>query len=349
MTSMTILLRLYSVLKGAGPFWGHAISYVIMAIIMLIFVAIALVGMIYLFRKYMARLQRRIGPNRVGKFGIFQLIADALKLVGKENIFPGGRDDLPYKIAPMFVIFGLFAAFTVLPYGFFPYFGNITVTNSSVSIILLFAFIAIMPIGEVLAGVSSRNKYALIGALRAVAKDVSFEVPMMLSVIALVMMASARTANGLNLEDLTSVQFIPYGIPEVIGLFVFFIAMIARAAYSPFDLGESDSELVSGYSTEYSGMRFGMFYMGLFGSIFLGSMLVSVLYLGGYNGPFSSYAGFIYLLIKTFILVLVAFLVWLSIPRIRIDKFVNMGWKYLLPIAVINLIISGVLTLGLGI
>ena len=205
-----------------------------------------------------------------------------------------------------------------------------------------------MPIGEILAGVSSRNKYAILGALRGVAKDVSFEVPMMISVLALVMMASARTAEPLNLSNLVSSQIIPFGIPEVIGLLVFFISMIARASYSPFDMGESDSELVSGHSTEYSGMRFGMFYMGLFGSIFLSSMMVSLLYLGGYNGPFSSDAGFIFLLIKTVILVLVAFTVWLSVPRIRIDRFVNMGWKYLLPISIINLIIAGIITLGVG-
>lgn len=348
MTSMTILLRLYSALKGFGPFWGHAVAYLIMAIIMLIFISIVLVGMIYLFRKYMARLQRRIGPNRVGKFGLLQLIADALKLVGKENIFPGGRDDLPYKMAPMFVIFGLFAAFTVLPYGFFPYFGNISVTDSSVSIILLFAFIAIMPIGEVLAGVSSRNKYALLGALRAVAKDVSFEVPMMLSVIAVVLMSSARTTSALNLQSIVETQFIPFGILEPLGIFVFFVSMVARASYAPFDLGESESELVSGFSTEYTGMRFGIFYMGLFGSIFLGSLVLSNLYLGGYSGPFGTTMGWVWLMVKSLILVFIFFTIWLSMPRMRVDKFVNFGWKYLLPIAFVNLVLSGFIALGLG-
>ena len=346
---MNILLRLALFFAGVGHYGSYFLAYIFETVFFMVFVAVVLIFTIYLFRKYMARLQLRYGPNRVGKFGSLQLIADALKLMGKESILPSGRDDFAFRVAPLIVFIGLFVGFAIIPYGSFYWIGSLTITHSNVSLLLIFGALAIMPIGEIVAGASSKNKYAVLGALRGVAKDISFEIPMMLSVIALVMMASARTANGLNLEDLTSVQFIPYGIPEVIGLFVFFIAMIARAAYSPFDLGESDSELVSGYSTEYSGMRFGMFYMGLFGSIFLGSMLVSVLYLGGYNGPFSSYAGFIYLLIKTFILVLVAFLVWLSIPRIRIDKFVNMGWKYLLPIAVINLIISGVLTLGLGI
>ncbi|MCL4438467.1 MAG: NADH-quinone oxidoreductase subunit NuoH [Candidatus Thermoplasmatota archaeon] len=345
---MDVLTRLAHFFAPLTHYVAYILAYLFESIFLVIFVTIVLVFMIYLFRKYMARVQLRIGPNRVGKFGLLQLMADGLKLAGKESILPKGRDDLPFRIAPLIVFIGLVMSFAILPYGDFYWIGSLTITHSNVSVILLFAAIAIMPIGEILAGVSSRNKYAILGALRGVAKDVSFEVPMMISVIALVMMASARTSEPLNLSDLVSSQIIPFGIPEVIGLLVFFISMIARASYSPFDMGESDSELVSGHSTEYSGMRFGMFYMGLFGSIFLSSMMVSLLYLGGYNGPFSSDAGFVYLLIKTVVLVLIAFTVWLSVPRIRIDRFVNMGWKYLLPISIINLIIAGIITLGVG-
>lgn len=345
---MNVLQRLQAFFAVLGHYPSYILAYFFETLFMIIFVTVMLIVMIYLFRKYMARVQLRIGPNRVGKFGSLQLIADALKLVGKESILPRKRDDLPYRIAPIVVFLGLIMAFAIIPYGDFYYIGSLTVTHSNVSLLLLFAAIAIMPIGEVLAGVSSNNKYAVIGALRGVAKDISFEVPMMMSVLALVMMASARTSEPLNLTNLISVQFIPYGIPQIIGLGVFFIAMVARASYSPFDMSESDSELVSGHSIEYSGMRFGMFYMGMFGSIFLGSMIVSLLYLGGYNGPFSGDAGFVYLLIKAMILVIISFTIWLSVPRIRIDKFVNMGWKYLLPAAVINLVLAGILTLGLS-
>ncbi len=346
---MNILTRLADFFAVFGHYPAYVLAYFFETLFAIIFVMVALVATIYVFRKYMARLQLRIGPNRVGPFGLLQLIADSMKLIGKESILPSGRDDLPFRMAPLVVFVGLIMGFILIPYGSIYWIGSLTVTNSDVSLLLLFAAISIMPIGEVLAGVSSRNKYALVGALRAVAKDVSFEVPMMISVLALVMMASARTPNALNLNSLVAVQYIPYGIPQFIGLGVFFIAMVARSSYSPFDLGESDSELVSGHSTEYTGLRFGMFYMGMFGSIFLSSMIVSLLYLGGYNGPYSSYAGFIYLLIKAVILVLLSFTIWLSIPRIRVDKFVNLGWKYLLPASVINLIIAGVLTLGLGI
>lgn len=345
-------MSLFSTLQGwfspLGSFWSSALAYLIESIVMLAFIAIGLVIMIYTFRKYMARLQRRIGPNRVGKFGLLQLIADAMKLMGKEVILPRGRDDLPYRVAPVLVIISLFLAFTILPYGFFPYFGNVTISNSSVSVILLFAVIAIMPIGEVLAGISSKNKYALIGALRAVAKDISFEIPMMLSVLAVVMMSSAKTTTALNLQSIVETQVIPYGILEPLGIFVFFVSMVARASYAPFDLGESESELVAGFSTEYTGLRFGMFYMGLFGTIFLGALVLSIFYLGGYHGPFDATIGWLWLMIRAFVLVLIFFTIWLSMPRMRVDKFVNVGWKYLLPISFVNLIISGVLTLGLG-
>ncbi len=346
---MNILLRLAQFFAPLTHYPAYILAYLFETLFMIVFIMVSLVAMIYLFRKYMARVQLRIGPNRVGKFGLLQLIADSMKLVGKESILPAERDDLPYRIAPIIVFLGLALSFAILPYGQFFYIGSLTITHSDVSLLLLFAALAIMPIGEILAGFSSKNKYAMVGALRGVAKDVSFEIPMMISVLALVMMASAKTANPLNIESLVSVQFIPYGIPQIIGLGVFFISMVARSSYSPFDMSESDSELVSGHSTEYTGMRFGMFYMGMFGSIFMSSLMVSLLYLGGYNGPFSSYVGFIYLLIKAVILVLIAFTVWLSVPRIRIDKFVNMGWKYLLPASIINLIIAGILTLGVGI
>lgn len=345
---MSLLSRTYSIFSILGYYASTFITYLIDSIILLLVAAVAIILTIYFFRKYMARVQLRIGPNRVGKFGTLQLIADALKLMGKESILPRLRDDLPYKVAPILVFTGLMIAFSLLPYGSFFWVGDIFISNSGVGIILLFAVLAIMPIGELLAGISSHNKYSLTGALRSVAKDISFEVPMMISVLAIVVMASARTPESLNIASVVSSEILPYGILQPLGLFVFYIGMIARASYSPFDMGESESELVSGYSTEYSGMRFGLFYVGMFGTILLGSFIVSLFYLGGYNGPYQWNLGLIYLLIKAVVVVVISFTVWLTMPRIRIDKFVNLGWKYLFPISVINLILAGFLTLYLG-
>ncbi len=346
---MNILNRIQSILSPFGHIPSYAGAYIIETIIVLIFSVTVIAGMVYFFRKYMARVQNRIGPNRVGKFGVLQVMADGLKLMQKESIFPDGRDDLPYKLAPIIVFMGLILAFIMVPYSNLYWFGSLTITHSNVGIILIFAVLAIMPIGEILAGISSNNKYAMLGALRAVAKDISFEVPMMLSILAIIMISSANTFQPLNLQNIVSVQSIPFGILEPIGLFIFFVSMIARASYSPFDMGESDSELVTGDTTEYGGLRFGMFYMGLFGTIFLGSMLVSVLYLGGGSGPFESSIGFVWFMVKTIILVIISLTVWLSMPRVRIDKFVNFGWKILLPLSFINLVITGIIILsGIG-
>ncbi|MGP6219662.1 NADH-quinone oxidoreductase subunit NuoH [Caldiplasma sukawensis] len=343
---MNLLTRIADILSPLTHYPAYILAYLIETIIVLVFATVVVAGMVYFFRKYMARVQIRRGPNRVGKFGILQVMADGLKLIQKESVLPQGRNDLPYKVAPLLVFVGLMMGFIFIPYGPLAWFGNLTVTHSDIGLIIIFALLAIMPIGEVLSGISSNNKYAVLGALRGVAKDISFEVPMMLSILAVIVMASARTEVPTSLTQVVTTQIIPYAILEPLGFFVFFVAMIARASYSPFDMGESDSELVTGNTTEYSGMRFGMFYLGLFGTIFLGSMLISTIYLGGYNGPYESYIGFIWLLVKTIIIVVISMTVWLSMPRVRIDKFVNFGWKYLLPISFINLVLAGILVLG---
>jgi NADH-quinone oxidoreductase subunit H len=348
---MSLLLRIHQWFSFLGNFTSFGIAYFLQTIVVLIFVGISFIALIYVFRKYMGRIQMRIGPNRVGKFGLLQLIADLFKLLGKEAIMPERRDDMAYKIAPIIVIIATMLAFMLIPFGDLAYFGSIAVTHSKVTLILMFGILSILPIGEILGGISTKSNYALLGTMRAVAKDISFEIPMMISVLAIVMISSRSyvtgdsITGGLSLSGIVSNEVIPYGIIEPLGLLVFFISMVARASFSPFDLGESDSELISGYTTEYSGMRFGLFYVGLFGMVYLTSFLIAVLYLGGANGPFENYIGFVYLMIKTVILVLIAFLIWVTLPRIRIDKFVNLGWKYLLPISMINLVYAGLFVL----
>ncbi|WP_298407238.1 NADH-quinone oxidoreductase subunit NuoH [Ferroplasma sp.] len=348
---MSLLVRIHQWLSFLGNFTSLGLAYILQTIFILIFVGISFVALIYIFRKYMARIQRRVGPNRVGKFGLLQLIADLFKLLGKEFIMPERRDDMAYKLAPIIVMIATMLAFILLPFGDLAYFGSLAVTHSKVTLILMFGILSILPIGEILGGISTKSNYALLGTMRAVAKDISFEIPMMISVLAIVIVSSrsyvtgGAITGGLSLSGIVANEIIPYGIIEPLGLLIFFISMVARASYSPFDLGESDSELISGYTTEYSGMRFGLFYVGLFGMVYLSSFLISILYLGGSNGPFDHYVGFLYLFIKTDILVLISFLIWVTLPRIRIDKFVNLGWKYLLPLSMINLVYAGLFVL----
>ncbi|MEM0133240.1 NADH-quinone oxidoreductase subunit H [Acidiplasma sp.] len=348
---MNLLIRIHDWFSFLGPGVSYGLAYLLETIFILIFVGISFMALIYVFRKYMARIQLRIGPNRVGKYGLLQVVADAFKLIGKESILPANRDDLAYRLAPLIIMMTTMVSFVIIPYGSLAYFGSLTITHSDVTLVLLFGVLSLLPIGEILAGISTKSNYALLGALRGVAKDVSFEVPMLISALAIIMISSrsfitgAQTYNSLSLAGIVENQVIPYGIIDPLGLLIFYISMVARASFTPFDLAESDSELITGYTTEYSGMRFGLFYIGLFGMVYLGSFFVSILYLGAYNGPASSDLGFIYLFIKTIILVLIAFLAWVSLPRIRVDKFVNLGWKYLLPISIINLVYAGLFVL----
>ncbi|MHB8361097.1 MAG: NADH-quinone oxidoreductase subunit H, partial [Thermoplasmataceae archaeon] len=164
---MSIFTRIQQILSPLGHNLSFAGAFFIETIVALVFAITVIAGMVYFFRKYMAKVQNRIGPNRVGKFGVLQVMADGLKLMQKESIFPDGRNDFPYKIAPIIVFLGLILSFIIIPYSNFYWFGSLTVTQSNVGIILIFALLAIMPIGEILAGVSSNNKYSMLGALRA--------------------------------------------------------------------------------------------------------------------------------------------------------------------------------------
>ena len=193
---MSLLVRIHQWLSFLGNFTSLGLAYILQTIFILIFVGISFVALIYIFRKYMARIQRRVGPNRVGKFGLLQLIADLFKLLGKESIMPERRDDMAYKLAPIIVMIATMLAFILLPFGDLAYFGSLAVTHSKVTLILMFGILSILPIGEILGGISTKSNYALLGTMRAVAKDISFEIPMMISVLAIVIVSSRSYVTG---------------------------------------------------------------------------------------------------------------------------------------------------------
>lgn len=338
---MNIYLFIDTVLKRIGlnlSGWPYGyilqplLVYLIEAILVFLFVAIMIIIVIYVFRKYMADLQERIGPNRVGPLGTFQLIADALKMFAKEDIVPEKADRSSFLLAPYVVFIPLVLVFVLIPYGTFYLTGNIIFSNVIVTFILILAFSAVSPIGEIIAGAASNSKFALIGAWRTAAQDISYEVPLLIAALGVIMMASST-----NVNDIVSAQHIPFIILQPLGFIVFFAGMLGKASVIPFDLPESESELVAGFQTEYSGLRFGLFYLGVFGNIFFVSLLISTLYLGGYGG-FWFLPGLIWLMIKTFILVFIFLTFWIAMPRVRVDLFMKFGWKYLLPIALVNLI-----------
>lgn len=324
---------------------GLWIMYIVDALIEVVLVfAVAMlvvVILVYTFRKYMADVQNRIGPNRLGPWGSLQLIADVFKLIQKQDIIPRNADRIAFRVAPYIIFTPVILGMMVIP------FGNVSildlmVVNFNYTLLFLIAAMVISPLGEVIGGLASHNKFSLYGALRSAAQDIGYEVPMMISVLSIIILAGSYSLN-----DIVNAQkHIPFIIPEILGFIVFFLAMIAKQSIPPFDLPESGSELVSGFSTEYSGMRYGIIYMGNFGFMALASVVVATLFFGGPVGPF--FPSVIWLIIKSAIFMVIFLLSWIALGRVRVDQFLNMGWKYLLPLSIINLIISSLLAFYVG-
>jgi len=324
---------------------GLWIAYLIVAAVEVVLVfAIAMVAVIiivYVFRKYMADVQNRIGPNRIGPWGSLQLIADVFKLLQKQDLMPTSADRLAFKVAPYIIFTPVILGFVVIPFGNVSIL-NLMVVNFNYTILFLIAFMTVAPVGEIIGGLASHNKFSLYGAMRSAAQDMGFEVPMLISLISVIILAGSYSANDIVIAQ----RVIPFIIPEILGFIVFFLAMIARQSIPPFDLPESGSELVSGFSTEYSGMRYGILYMGNFGFMALASFVVAVIYLGGWEGPI--FPGTVWLVIKGAVFIIIFLLTWVSLGRVRIDQLLNIGWKYLLPLSIINLLISAGIALYFG-
>lgn len=290
---------------------------------------------IWLERKLYGRIQDRLGPNRVGPWGIFQTFPDMLKIFTKEYITPTGADKVAYNLAPILSVSAVLLAWAVIPFA-----KTIVGTDVNVGVLYLIAVGAIGALGIILAGWSSNNKYSLLGAFRAVAQMVSYEVPMVLALLVPVLLGRSMGVN--TLVDAQSVWFI---IMSPIAAFIFFTSSIAETGRAPFDLLEADSELVAGYQTEYSGLKFGMFYVGEFLHAFTISALTATLFLGGWRGPFAEQfpiLGVAWFFIKVFIIYFAVILIRISMPRLRIDQMLNFSWKFLAPLGLVLLIVTAV-------
>lgn len=297
------------------------------AILLPLFSLMMAIPLIWLERKWVARLQDRIGPNRVGPFGIFQVFADMVKIFTKEDLIPQGADKVIFSLAPVLAITGVVGIWAVLPFAADVYGVNLNVGVLYVVAVGTFGTLAIL-----LAGWSSNNKYALLGAYRAVAQLVTYEVPMVLTMLVPVMLAGSM---GLN--DIVRAQdggwFVLFAPLAAV---LFMIAAQAEVGRAPFDLLEAESELVAGFNIEYSGMKFGFFYVAEFLHSFTFGALGAVFFLGGWLGPGSEQypiLGVVYFLIKSFAVYFV--FVWArgTFPRVRIDQMINLSWKLLTPTA----------------
>jgi NADH-quinone oxidoreductase subunit H len=309
-----------------STFWAIIISLVVL------FGALTIAaGLIWLERRLLGLWQERYGPNRVGPFGLLQVLADMIKIFMKEDWIPSFADRPVFVIAPGIIIVTVLLSFAVIPIA--PFIGVLVDFNIG----LLF-FLAMSSMGAysiVLAGWSSNNKYSLLGGLRAASQMISYEVFMGLSLLGVVTMTGS-----FNLFEIVEAQKGLWNIiPQFAGFVVFVTAGIAETHRLPFDIPEAESELVAGYHTEYSGMKFGMFFVGEYLGITLISALITTLFLGGWLGPWLP--PFVWFLIKTFAGITFFILLRATLPRPRFDQLLELGWKVMLPLALLNLVITG--------
>jgi NADH-quinone oxidoreductase subunit H len=298
-------------------------------------------------RRILGRFQNRLGPNRVGPYGLLQPIADLVKLIRKESLLPQGINPALYLLAPVVSLFASLAVFAVIPFG-----GLVTVpgtdfqfhlwiSDPSVGLLVVFALGSLSFYGFLVGGWSSSSKYSLYGSMRAVSQLVSYEVSLALAVIGVVMMAQTLSLPGI--AEAQKHDGIPYIIPQFLGFVIYVIASTAEVSRIPFDLPEAEGELVAGYHTEYGGMRWAMFQNAEYVALIAFAAVASVLFLGGPVGPsWLPLPGPIWMLIKMGLFILLQMWVRGTLPRVRYDHLMSLGWKLLLPAATINLLITSV-------
>src|SRR5215467_1166639 len=301
---------------------------------------------VYAERKVAAHMQDRLGPMRVGGWhGWAQTIADGIKLLLKEDIIPAMADKPLFKLAPMLIFGVTFMSFVVLPFS-----QVIIVSDLNIGILYVYGISTITVIGIIIAGWSSNNKWSLLGAMRSAAQLVSYEVPVGLSLLAGIAMAGSMSTVEISLAQAGGIWnwFLWRCFPfSFIAAGLLFVGGLAETNRTPFDMAEAESELVSGYHTEYSGFRFSLFFLAEYANMFVASALVVVLFLGGFSGPIpipivpDVLAGPFWFLVKTLFLVFVMMWVRWTLPRVRVDQLMSMCWKYLIFIALVNLVVIG--------
>jgi NADH-quinone oxidoreductase subunit H len=282
-------------------------------------------------RKVAGHIQLRPGPMEVGPHGILQTLADAVKLLGKEMVTPKATDKLVFFLAPIIVVAPAFVGFVPIPFS-----PMMQIRDVNVGILLIFAFSSISVISILMAGWASNNKYSLIGAVRSVAQNVAYEIPLLLATMSVIIMTNTFKM-GEIVQAQSSVWYIFY---QPIAAIIFLIATTAETNRAPFDLVEAESELVSGFHTEYTGMRFSLFFLAEYTNMVLAAAMFTVLFLGGWHGPV--FPGMIWFLIKTYFLIFVVMWARWTYPRIRFDQLMNFAWKVLIPFALLNLLITAI-------
>jgi NADH-quinone oxidoreductase subunit H len=325
------LLTGWGLSEGLVKFIQMLIGIVVLATFLLILD----IFLVWVERKVVARFQDRIGPNRLGPYGLFQPLADIIKLLIKEDITPDGADRIVYNISPILALATVLLLWAVIPFA-----PTILGTDINVGVLFIVAVGAVSTLGIIMAGWASNNKYALLGAFRTVAQIISYEVPMVISLEVPVILAGSM---GIN--TIVHAQDIWYIVIAPLAALIFLVTSIAELGRSPFDLNEAESEIVAGFHIEYTGMKFGLFYAGELLHALTVSAIFSSLFLGGWRGPFVEQVpilGVVYLFIKAFFIYWVIMWIRYSMPRIRIDHMLGFNWKFLTPLSVAVLLVIAI-------
>ncbi len=321
-------------------------------------------GSVYFERKISAWIQNRIGPNRVGPFGILQPIVDVVKLIIKEDIIPLVADKRFHALAPVIAVTTAMATFAVMPFGNFVVIGNLRIdlniaSNVNVALLYVLAVGSVSVYAITFAGWSSNNKYSMLGGLRSASQMISYELSMGLSLVGVIMIAGTTSLNGI-VEAQANMKWNVFTQP--LGFIIFLVASFAETNRSPFDLPEAEPELVGGYNTEYAGMKWGMFFLAEYGHMIAASGMISTLFFGGYDIPFVKqlfpsvfYDGALILgiMLVGFFLTKIAFFafffIWVrwSLPRFRYDQLMDLGWKVMMPLALVNIIVTSLVMYAL--
>tara|TARA_B100000700_G_C14966982_1_gene819336 strand:- start:452 stop:1612 length:1161 start_codon:yes stop_codon:yes gene_type:complete len=351
-------------MKGLGlsDQFAHLLWLPLPMILVLVGAVIGVLVTVWLERKISAAAQQRVGPEYAGALGVLQPMADGLKLLVKEDIIPAKADSILFTLGPVLVLVPVILSWLIVPFG-----QNLVISNVGIGIFLWISLSSIQPIGLLMAGYASNNKYSLLGGLRAAAQSISYEIPLALSVLAVVMMSNSLSTVDI-VQQQNGIGILSWNIwRQPVGFIIFWICALAECERLPFDLPEAEEELVAGYQTEYAGMKFALFYLGSYINLVLSALLVSVLYLGGWGFPvpieyfaqwlhispdgaliqvITGSLGIVMTIIKAYLLVFLAILLRWTTPRVRIDQLLDLGWKFLLPISLVNLLVTAALKLA---
>ena len=311
------------------PCWmAHMVAGMVFAFILVNAVLLGAAVITWGERRILGRFQNRVGPNRWGPFGLFQPLADLVKLLAKEDLRPQGADRIVFAVVPIIMMAPLILMTAVVPFA-----KNTALTDLNVGVLYILAVSSVTSVAIFMAGWASNNRYAMFGAARAVAVLISYEIPVVLSLLGVVMVAAS-----MSLGAIVEAQALPFLLVQPLAFFVFIAGMSAELNRSPFDVAEAESEIIAGYHTEYSGVKFALIQAAEFGGIGVVAAITATLFMGGWSGPWSEYLGWLWFLVKTGIVVFIFTWIRATYPRLRIDQIMAFSWKFLLPLSVINLV-----------